>query len=131
MEPGRKVKQIDRGAAVTGAPQSLWVSFCSVPASVVSGPVASPRGELHAGVPHYTLFSAALGSWPIGQQPSEEMASFLFLSVRKARLTSIRGVEEWGWAEEWEEVAQSWPELQTVTYRWHMRAGHPTSSKQN
>lgn len=28
------------------------------------------------------------------------MASFLFLTVGKARLTSTRGTEEWGWAEE-------------------------------
>lgn len=99
-------------------PHGDWVSFCCVPASDVRGPAAGPGGELPAGVPHYTLFPATLGSWPTGRQPSEEMASFLFLTARKARLTSTGGRGRGARQEQWEEVAQSWPEWQAVKYQW-------------
>lgn len=102
-------------------PHGDWVSFCCVPASDVRGPAAGPGGELPAGVPHYTLFPATLGSWPTGRQPSEEMASFLFLNVRKARLTSTGERRSGARQKKWEEVAQSWPELQAVTYQWGRR----------
>lgn len=106
------------GPMVTGFPFAVFLHLMS-----------GPGGELPAGVPHDTRLSATLGSWPTGRQPSEEMAPFLFLTARKARLTPT-GERSGARQKKGEEAAQSWPELQAVKYQWG-GTWKPTSSNQN
>lgn len=103
------------GPMVTGFPFAVFLPLMSEALQLVLGVSC---------LQEFLITPSFLQLWgvgPTGRQPSEEMASFLFLNVRKARLTSTGQRRSGARQKKWEEVAQSWPKLQAVKYQWGRR----------